>query len=66
MFMIVWGVADFHMPNLMTYQRGFDSEYFVNEIMRLLVVILFPEGRVWQPKAHGAVSQLPGSFSKCS
>jgi hypothetical protein len=54
MFTIVWGVADFHVTSLMMSQHSFNSDYFVNEIMQPLIAILFPEGRVWQPKAYSA------------
>jgi hypothetical protein len=62
MFTIVWSVAGFHAKNLVTSKRNFNSEYFVNEIIQPFIASLFPEERVWQPKAYGASSQLPGRF----
>jgi hypothetical protein len=53
MFTIVWGTADFHVTNLMMSQLNFNSEYFVNVVLQLLVARLFPDGRIWQPKTYG-------------
>jgi hypothetical protein len=44
MFTIIWGIADFHVTNLMTSQRNFNSEYFINEIMQPLIAKLFLGG----------------------
>jgi hypothetical protein len=42
MFAIAWGIAGFHVINLIMSQRSFNREYFVNEIMQSLVTKLFP------------------------
>jgi uncharacterized membrane protein len=43
-FTIIWGTAGFHVTNLMTSQRSFNSEYFINEVMQPLIAKLFPRG----------------------
>jgi hypothetical protein len=45
MFTVVWGVVGFHVANLLTSQRSFDSEYFNNKILQPLVDKFFPQGK---------------------
>jgi hypothetical protein len=45
MLTVIWGVKGFHVVDLMTSQRSFDSQYFVNHIMVPLVAKVFPKGR---------------------
>jgi hypothetical protein len=46
MFTVIWGVGDFHVVDLMTSQRSFDSQYFVSNVMTLLIANIFPQGRI--------------------
>jgi hypothetical protein len=67
MFMIIWGTAGFRVTNLMISQRSFNSEYFINEIMRPLIAKLFPMGRI--PHPHRLIVHLDNCrvhFSKDS
>jgi hypothetical protein len=67
MFMFIWGTAGFHVTNLMTSQRSFNSEYFINEIMQPLIAKLFPMGRI--PHTHRLIVHLDNCrvhFSKHS
>jgi histone-lysine N-methyltransferase SETMAR len=45
MLTVIWGVDGFHVVDLMTSQRSFDSQYFVDNIMVPLVEKVFPKGR---------------------
>jgi histone-lysine N-methyltransferase SETMAR len=45
MLTIIWGVDGFHLVDLMTSQRNFDSQYFVDNIVVPLVEKVFPKGR---------------------
>jgi histone-lysine N-methyltransferase SETMAR len=45
MLTVIWGVDRFHVVDLMTSQRSFDSQYFVDNIMVPLVEKVFPKGR---------------------
>jgi DNA-binding transcriptional ArsR family regulator len=56
MFTIIWGTVGFYMTNLMTSQRSFNSEYFINEIMQPLIAKLFPMGRI--PYTHRLIVNL--------
>jgi histone-lysine N-methyltransferase SETMAR len=49
MLTVIWGVDGFHVVDLMTSQRSFDSQYFVDNIMVPLVEKVYPEG--WNPHA---------------
>jgi hypothetical protein len=51
-FTIAWGVAGFHVTNLMMSQRNFNGDYFVNKMMQSTIARLFAAGRVWQSKAY--------------
>jgi transposase len=42
---VIWGVQRFHVVGLITSQRIFDSQYFVDNIMVPLVEKVFPNGR---------------------
>jgi hypothetical protein len=45
MLTVIWGVDGFHVVDLMTSQRSFDSQYFVDTIMVPFVEKFFPKGR---------------------
>jgi histone-lysine N-methyltransferase SETMAR len=45
MLTLIWGVDRFHVVDLMTSQRSFDSQYFVDHIMLSLLEKVFPKGR---------------------
>jgi hypothetical protein len=45
MLTLIWGVEGFHVVDLMTSQRSFDSQYFADNIMVPLVQKVFPKGR---------------------
>jgi histone-lysine N-methyltransferase SETMAR len=67
MFTIIWGTAGFHVTNLMTSQRSFNTEYFINEIMQSLIAKFFPMSRM--PHTHRLIVDLdncPVHFSKHS
>jgi hypothetical protein len=52
---VPWGVGGFHVVDLMTSQRSFDSQYFVDDIMVPLVEKVFPKGtnpRARRPHLH--------------
>jgi hypothetical protein len=42
---VVWGMEGFHVMDLMTSQNQFNSQYFMEYIMALLVEEIFPHGR---------------------
>jgi hypothetical protein len=50
MLTVIWGVDGFHVVDLMTSQRSFDSQYFMDNIMVPFVEKVFPKGR--NPYAH--------------
>jgi histone-lysine N-methyltransferase SETMAR len=67
MFRIIWGIAGFHVTNLMSSQRSFNSEYFINEIMQPMIAKLLPMGRI--PHTHRLIVHLDNCrlhFSKHS
>jgi hypothetical protein len=45
MLTVIWGVDGFHVVDLMTSHCSFDSQYFMDNIMILLVEKVFSEGR---------------------
>jgi hypothetical protein len=45
MLAVIWGVDDFHVVDLMTSQRSFNSEYFVNHVVAPMIAKAFPKGR---------------------
>jgi histone-lysine N-methyltransferase SETMAR len=45
MLTVIWGVDGFHIIDLMTSQRNFNSECFVNHVMALMIAKVFPQGR---------------------
>jgi hypothetical protein len=59
MLIVLWSTIEFPIVNLMTSQRGFNSEYFLTEIMQSLLDKRFPEGRL----AH--TSWLMVHFDNC-
>jgi hypothetical protein len=46
MFIIILGVGGFPVIDLMTSQRSFDSQYFMNDVVTLLIANLFLQGRI--------------------
>jgi hypothetical protein len=42
---VIWGVTGFYVVDLVTTQRTFNSEYFVEQIMTPLVNKIYPGGR---------------------
>jgi hypothetical protein len=45
MLMVMWGMKNFHVVNLMTSQNQFNSQYFVEHIMIPFLQEIFPHGR---------------------
>jgi histone-lysine N-methyltransferase SETMAR len=50
MLTVIWGVDEFRVVDLMTSQRSFDSQYFLDDIMLPLVGKVFPKGRNPHPR----------------
>jgi histone-lysine N-methyltransferase SETMAR len=48
MFTVIWGVDGFHVVDLMTSQRRFNSEYFMSYVLAPMVVKVFPRERIPQ------------------
>jgi histone-lysine N-methyltransferase SETMAR len=46
MLTVIWGVDGFHVVDLMTLQRSFNSEYFVSHVLTPTVAKLFPRGTI--------------------
>jgi hypothetical protein len=44
MLTVIWGVDGFHVVNLMTSQRSFVSQYFIDNILVPLIEETFPQG----------------------
>jgi hypothetical protein len=42
MLTAIWGVGDFHVVDLMTSQRSFDSQYLVTNVMTPPIANIFP------------------------
>jgi hypothetical protein len=47
-FTVIWGVDGFHLVDLITSQRSFNSEYFVSHVLATMVAKVFPRGRIPQ------------------
>jgi hypothetical protein len=45
MLTVMWGVDGFHLVDLMTTQKKFNSPYFVANVLTSLVQRIFPAGR---------------------
>jgi hypothetical protein len=65
MLTVMWGVDGFHLMDLMTTQKEFDSPYFVANVLSALVQRIFPAGR----RAHAVrlschLDNFPVHFSK--
>jgi hypothetical protein len=45
MLTVIWGVDGFHIVDLITSQRSFDSQYFMDNLMVPLVEKVFPKAR---------------------
>jgi hypothetical protein len=50
MLIVIWGVDGFHVVDLMTSQRSFNSEYFMSHVLAPMVAKVFPRGRT--PHSH--------------
>jgi hypothetical protein len=59
MLTIIWKVIHFHVVDLMTEQHSYNIEYFLSDIMELLLLAIFPDGR----KLHSR--QLDVHLDKC-
>jgi hypothetical protein len=46
MLTVILGVDGFHVVDLMTSQRSFNSEYFVSHVLAPMVAEVFPRGRI--------------------
>jgi histone-lysine N-methyltransferase SETMAR len=46
MLTVFWGVDGFHVVDLMTSQRNFNSEYFVSHVLAPMAAKVFPRGRI--------------------
>jgi hypothetical protein len=44
MLTIIWGVDSFHLVDLMTSKRNFNSDYFVSHVLAPMVAKVFPGG----------------------
>jgi hypothetical protein len=45
MFMAIWGVNGFHLPDLLPSECRFNAQYFVEHGMAPMVQTVFPQGR---------------------
>jgi histone-lysine N-methyltransferase SETMAR len=43
---VILGVGGFHVVELITPQRSFDSQYFVSNVMTPLITNILPQGRI--------------------
>jgi histone-lysine N-methyltransferase SETMAR len=43
---VIWGLNGFHIVDLMTSQRSFNSEFFLSYVLALMVAKSFPRGRI--------------------
>jgi histone-lysine N-methyltransferase SETMAR len=46
MLTFIWAVNGFHVVDLRTSQRSFNSEYFVSHVLAPMVAKVFPRGRI--------------------
>jgi hypothetical protein len=46
MLTVIWGVDGFHVVDLMTSQRSFNSEYFMSYALAPMVAKVFPGGEI--------------------
>jgi hypothetical protein len=46
MLTVIWGVDGFHVVDLMTSQRTFNSEYFVSHVLAPMVAKVFSRGKI--------------------
>jgi hypothetical protein len=46
MLTVIWEVDGFHVIDLITSQRSFNSEYFVSHVLAPMVAKVFPQGRI--------------------
>jgi hypothetical protein len=42
MLTVIWGADGFHIVDLMTSQRSFNSEYFMSHVLAPMVAKVFP------------------------
>jgi hypothetical protein len=67
MLTVMWGVDGFHVVDLMTAQKKFDSPYFVANILTALVQRIIPAGRrVHAVRLHCHLDNSRVHFSKVS
>jgi hypothetical protein len=45
MLTVIWGIAGFHVVDLMTDQHSYNTHYFLSQILEPLLLALFPDGR---------------------
>jgi hypothetical protein len=50
MLIVIWGVNDFYVVDLMTLQRSFDCQCFVNNVMTQLIANIFLMRRIPHPR----------------
>jgi hypothetical protein len=48
MLTVVWAADNFHVVDLMTSQRSFNSEHFMSHVLAPMVAKVFPRGRIPQ------------------
>jgi histone-lysine N-methyltransferase SETMAR len=46
MLTVIWGIDGFHVVDLMTWQRSFNSEYFMSHVLAPMVTKVFPWARI--------------------
>jgi hypothetical protein len=67
MLTVVWGGDGFHVVDLMTLQRSFNSEDFMNHVLASMVTKVFPRGRIPQtPRLQHHLDNCRVDFSKAT
>jgi hypothetical protein len=65
MLTVIWRVAGFHFVDLMIFQRSFDSQYFVSNVMTSLIANISPQERIpHTPRLHLHLDNCRIHFSK--
>jgi hypothetical protein len=64
MLTVLWGLDGFHVVNLMPERHSFNTQYFLEHIMRELVCSVFPDGR--KPHSRRCNAHLDNCRVHCS
>jgi hypothetical protein len=50
MLVVLWGIGELHVVDLMTEKHSYNTQYFLSHILESLLLAVFPDGRKPHPR----------------